>query len=238
MYFSPARFKVLGDETRFRILDLLMGHDLCVGALARRLKVSEAAISQHLQILRKAGLVQGEKRGYWTHYTVQTDTLAQIADDLKAMADREPASEGACFRASPEKEKQIGEKLAEASKETEREMSLIGKCPICDGNLVIKRGKFGRFIACDNYPKCSITFKLPGGALIKPTKKICEKCSYPMIQVIRRGKRPQEVCINPECETKKIEDKEARKEAEKVEAGKIEKKCPKCGKKFRKDNKD
>jgi DNA topoisomerase I len=126
-------------------------------------------------------------------------------------------------------ETKIGEKLAEASKETDREMSHIGTCPICKGNLVIKRGKFGKFIACDNYPDCSITFKLPGGALTKPMKKVCEKCGYPMIQVIRRGKRPQEVCINPECETKKIGDSAARREAEKVESGKIEKKCPKCG---------
>jgi DNA topoisomerase-1 len=127
-------------------------------------------------------------------------------------------------------EKKIGEKLAEATKETEREMSHIGKCPICDGNLVIKKGKFGKFIACDNYPKCSITFKLPSNALIKPTKKLCEKCGYPMITTIRRRQKPQDVCINPECETKKIEDSAARREAEKVEAGKIEKKCPKCGK--------
>jgi len=117
MYFSPACFKALGDETRFRILDLLMGHDLCVGALARRLKVSEAAISQHLQILRKAGLVRGEKRGYWTHYTVQAGTLAQIADDLKAMADREPASEGVCFRASPVKEKQAERRVIHMCKD-------------------------------------------------------------------------------------------------------------------------
>ncbi len=129
-----------------------------------------------------------------------------------------------------EKQKNIGEELAKATMETERQMSTIGKCPICSGTLVIKKGKFGKFIACDNYPDCSITFKLPGGAMTKPSKKICEKCGYPMIQVIRRGKQPQEVCINPECESKKIEDSTARREAEKVEAGKIEKKCPKCGK--------
>ncbi|MBW2965406.1 DNA topoisomerase I [Candidatus Woesearchaeota archaeon] len=129
-----------------------------------------------------------------------------------------------------EKEKAIGEKLAEASKQTDREMSEIGKCPLCKGNLVIKRGKFGRFIACDNYPDCSITFKLPTNALFKPSKKTCEKCGYPTLTIIRRKQRPQEVCINPECETKKIEDSAARREAEKLEAGKIEKKCPTCGK--------
>ena len=131
---------------------------------------------------------------------------------------------------NPENEKKIGENLAEASYETDRKMSTIGKCKACGGTLVIKKGKFGRFIACDKYPDCKATFKLPGGALVKPTTKVCEKCDYPMIQVIRRGKRPQDVCINPDCETKKIEDSAARREAEKVESGKIEKKCPKCGK--------
>ncbi|MBN1544651.1 DNA topoisomerase I [Candidatus Woesearchaeota archaeon] len=129
-----------------------------------------------------------------------------------------------------ENENKIGEKLSDATKETEREMSEIGKCPICEGNLVIKKGKFGRFIACDNYPKCSITFKLPTNALFKPSKKVCEKCGYPTLVIIRKRQRPQDVCINPECETKKIENTEARREAEKLEAGKIEKNCPQCGK--------
>ncbi len=125
-------------------------------------------------------------------------------------------------------EKQIGEKLAEATKETEREMAHIGECPICKGNLVIKKGKYGRFIACDNYPKCSITYKLPINALFKPAKKVCEKCGQPMIMIIRSKQRPQEVCINPECQTKEI-SAEYKKEADKMEAGKIEKKCPQCG---------
>ncbi|MFH1064079.1 MAG: topoisomerase DNA-binding C4 zinc finger domain-containing protein, partial [Candidatus Woesearchaeota archaeon] len=129
-----------------------------------------------------------------------------------------------------ENEKKIGEKLEEANRETEKAMSLIGKCHLCDGNLVIKKGKYGLFIACDNYPDCSITFKLPTNALFKPTKKVCEKCGYPMLMVIKAKKRPQDICINPECETKKIDDSKLRREAEGVESGKIEKKCPKCGK--------
>ncbi|MBW2967311.1 DNA topoisomerase I [Candidatus Woesearchaeota archaeon] len=127
-------------------------------------------------------------------------------------------------------EKNIGTELLEATEETEREMSLIGKCTVCKGNLVIKRGKFGKFIACDNYPDCSMTFKLPATGMIKPTKKVCEECNHPIIMVINRGKRPQEVCINPDCPGKRSEDKEAQKEADKVESGEIEKKCPKCGK--------
>ena len=62
--------KALADEKRLKILRMLLNSDLCVGALANHLGVSKPAVSQHLQILRKAGLVKGEKRGYWTHYKV------------------------------------------------------------------------------------------------------------------------------------------------------------------------
>ena len=82
--------KALADETRFRIIDLLLTHDLCVGALAGRLNISKAAVSQHLQILRKAGLVRGEKRGYWTHYSVNRKVIHAIAEELIQRADQPP----------------------------------------------------------------------------------------------------------------------------------------------------
>jgi ArsR family transcriptional regulator, arsenate/arsenite/antimonite-responsive transcriptional repressor len=92
------KLKVLGDANRFKIVNLLLSHDLCVGALAQHLGISKPAISQHLQILRKNGLVRGEKRGYWTHYMVERDILNQIAEALVAMA-QQPAhdcSDGFC----------------------------------------------------------------------------------------------------------------------------------------------
>ncbi len=55
-------FKTLADETRFKLVKLLLTHDLCVGALAKHLSISEAAVSQHMKCLREAGLVKG-KRG-------------------------------------------------------------------------------------------------------------------------------------------------------------------------------
>ena len=91
-------FKALADKTRLRLVDLLMTHDLCVGALANRLDISKPAVSQHLQILRKAGLVKGEKRGYWTHYTIERDTLLQLAGKIKEKADQPLFPQGACQR--------------------------------------------------------------------------------------------------------------------------------------------
>ena len=118
----------------------------------------------------------------------------------------------------------IGESLAEATKETRTEENTLGLCPLCkDGNLMIKRGKFGFFAACSKYPDCKITLKLPNG-LIKNTKKLCEKCNYPIINVIRKGRRPQEMCLNPDCISK--ENKELDEKLEKLV---LEKKCPKCG---------
>jgi DNA-binding transcriptional ArsR family regulator len=78
--------KALADERRLKILRMLLSTDLCVGALAKHLGISEPAVSQHLQILRKAGLVRGEKRGYWTHYIVDRPTLLRIAAQLGDLA--------------------------------------------------------------------------------------------------------------------------------------------------------
>jgi DNA-binding transcriptional ArsR family regulator len=91
-------FKAMADETRFNLLNLLLTHDLCVRALARHLKSSEAAVSQHLKQLREAGLVKGEKRGYWTHYTVIRERLHGLAEDLKGLTALPPCREGVCIK--------------------------------------------------------------------------------------------------------------------------------------------
>lgn len=126
------------------------------------------------------------------------------------------------------KEKNIGEKLYEAHIEGETKNATVGECPVCHkGTLMMRRGKFGRFVGCDAYPDCTATFKLPPTGLIKQTDKTCESCGFPVLQVILKGKKPQEVCINPECKSK-YADGEAGAEAKAVAKGEIEKPCPKC----------
>lgn len=127
------------------------------------------------------------------------------------------------------KEKAIGEDIIQSVQETRDIQNYIGTCQACkEGKLVIKFGKYGKFIACDKYPECKATFKLPGSGLIKNSEKICEHCQYPMVLVIRKGKQPQDVCINTNCKSKT--SVEERHEIAKFEAGKTEKICPKCGK--------
>lgn len=81
--------KSLGDETRYNLVKLLLQHDFCVGALAKRLDISESAVSQHLKILRNAGIVKGEKRGYFTHYYVDRELLRKIAKEIVVLSELE-----------------------------------------------------------------------------------------------------------------------------------------------------
>ncbi len=90
--------KTLADETRFKLIKLLLTHDLCVGALAQHLRISEAAVSQHLKYLREAGLVKGEKRGYWTHYIVEKNRLNELAELLRELTNLLPCPEGLCIK--------------------------------------------------------------------------------------------------------------------------------------------
>ena len=77
--------KALGDPKRFMLLQLMSERSYCVGALARASELSESAVSQHLKILREAGLVYGVKRGYYTHYCVDKDAIGQIIAELELM---------------------------------------------------------------------------------------------------------------------------------------------------------
>jgi ArsR family transcriptional regulator len=78
--------KAIADETRMNILRLLLRHNYCVRALANELKLTEATISQHLKVLREAGLLVGEKRGYFMHYDVERSVLHELAKEIETLA--------------------------------------------------------------------------------------------------------------------------------------------------------
>ena len=69
-------FKTLSVDKRVRIIQLLSKQGpLCVRALSSRLDVTQGAVSQHLRILRDAGLVETDKQGYFVHYRLNRKTL-------------------------------------------------------------------------------------------------------------------------------------------------------------------
>ena len=73
-------FKVLSVGTRVRIVQLLRRKALCVNALAHKLDITPAAVSQHLRVLRDSNVVIADKRGYFVHYRANKTTLARWKD--------------------------------------------------------------------------------------------------------------------------------------------------------------
>lgn len=83
---TVAVLKALADESRMKIIILLSEHCYCVGALADKLDISRPAVSQHMNVLAAAGLVCKEKRGYYSHYRVNFETLEQLAAQISRLA--------------------------------------------------------------------------------------------------------------------------------------------------------
>jgi DNA-binding transcriptional ArsR family regulator len=73
-------FRALGDETRLRLVALLArqepGKAWCVGRLARELRVTPSAVSQHLRVLKDLGLARGERKSHRIHYFLDQERLA------------------------------------------------------------------------------------------------------------------------------------------------------------------
>jgi DNA-binding transcriptional ArsR family regulator len=80
--YRPDSWTALGDRTRKAIFELLLDRPRAVGELARELPVSRPAVSQHLRVLKDAGLVIDQSRGARRIYRVDPDGLAALRGDL------------------------------------------------------------------------------------------------------------------------------------------------------------
>jgi DNA-binding transcriptional ArsR family regulator len=73
----------LADPTRRTVFERLRGGPRPVGELARGLPVSRPAVSQHLRVLREAGLVRERREGTRRYYSVDGDGLAELRSYLE-----------------------------------------------------------------------------------------------------------------------------------------------------------
>ncbi|MDD6348599.1 type I DNA topoisomerase [Intestinibaculum porci] len=96
------------------------------------------------------------------------------------------------------------------------------KCPQCGGDLVIRKGRYGEFVACSNYPECKYIKADPNNKIGQESGDICPNCGAPM--VYKRGRFGDFIaCSNyPECKTI-LKDKNDKTNQETGET------CPKCG---------
>ena len=78
-------FRALADRTRLRLINLMIGGEVCVCFFVEILGTNQPKISRHLAYLRRAGIVAARRDGKWMHYQIQTppDThAAQVLSDL------------------------------------------------------------------------------------------------------------------------------------------------------------
>lgn len=75
-------FKVLSVDKRIDIIERLKNSSMNVNALAESLGITQSAVSQHLRVLRSAGLVTDERNGYWVHYSLNREALEECRERL------------------------------------------------------------------------------------------------------------------------------------------------------------
>ena len=68
-------FEALSSTTRRKILAYLSATSLTAGEIADRFEVAKPTISKHLSVLEDAGLIRGERRGQFIHYSQVQDNL-------------------------------------------------------------------------------------------------------------------------------------------------------------------
>lgn len=71
-------FKILGDPTRIKILDLLAKREMCVYDIAATLQMGQSAISHQLRVLRSARLVKFRKDGKEVRYSLDDDHVVLL----------------------------------------------------------------------------------------------------------------------------------------------------------------
>lgn len=75
-------FKVLSVDKRIEIIEVLKKEPMSVNALAGALGITQSAVSQHLRVLKSAGLVKDERQGYWIYYSLNLDALEKCRKRL------------------------------------------------------------------------------------------------------------------------------------------------------------
>ena len=123
MFKSVQLFRAVADETRLRILNLVVRGELCVCEITEVLDVSQSKASRHLAYLRNAGLVTDRREGPWMYYSLARPDgvvhrrilellaeaggeIPQAGADLRTLDDLRRRG-GVCDRCSPENRSQV-----------------------------------------------------------------------------------------------------------------------------------
>ncbi len=80
--------RALADPLRAKIVELLADEQLCTCHLAEVTGARQTNVSNHLRVLREAGVVHSEPAGRYTYYRLRPEALMALSDHYRALADR------------------------------------------------------------------------------------------------------------------------------------------------------
>lgn len=73
-------FKALSEESRLRIIALLLEGDMCVCEIEDCLKMTQSNVSRHLMVLKNCGILETYKKAQWVYYGISTEFINQNKD--------------------------------------------------------------------------------------------------------------------------------------------------------------
>ena len=71
-------FKIFGDSTRIKIINILFEEELCVNDISKKINVSQSAVSHQLRILKSSKLVKYRKDGNMIYYSLDDEHIKKI----------------------------------------------------------------------------------------------------------------------------------------------------------------
>ncbi len=94
-------FKALSDETRLRLINILIHHELKVGELVSIMQMGQSRISRHLKIMAEAGLIDHLREGVWSlYFIVKNGRARQFIDSISFLFEGNPVMEKDLARAT------------------------------------------------------------------------------------------------------------------------------------------
>ena len=75
-------FKALSDETKLRVLNVLMERECCVCEVMQALDISQSKASRNLSALHDAGFIKLKKEGLWSLYSIDDEASTEYLSDL------------------------------------------------------------------------------------------------------------------------------------------------------------
>jgi ArsR family transcriptional regulator len=83
---DPDVIRVLGDPLRLRIVSLLARETLCTTHLVEETGAKQTNLSNHMKVLREAGIVETEPCGRYTYYKLRPEVLAGLSERFAELA--------------------------------------------------------------------------------------------------------------------------------------------------------